>query len=192
MNSKVDLFISQSIQWKKSYEILRSYALSFDVKEELKWGVPCYTVNNKNVFLIHGFKEYCSILFMKGVLMEDPHHHLIQQTENVQASRQLRFKSVDDINQMEEVIKSFISQAIEIEKSGLQVELKKETTLVYPVEFKSVLDENLKLKEAFDQLTPGRKRAYNLYFSAPKQQKTRKSRIEKMIPNILDGKGLND
>lgn len=192
MNAKVDLFISQSNQWKDSFEILRYYALSFEVKEDLKWGVPCYTIDNKNVFLIHGFKEYCAILFTKGALMSDPDHHLIQQTENVQAARQLRFKSSDEIISMKDVIKAYIKQAIVIEKSGAKVELKKDSELVYPVEFQTVLNNNLLLKEAFEQLTPGRKRAYNLYFSAPKQQKTRELRIEKMVPNILEGKGLND
>jgi len=192
MNTKVDQFIEKSNQWQLEYKKLRKLALATQLEENLKWGVPCYMMNGKNVLLIHGFKEYCAILFTKGALMKDHNQILIQQTENVQAARQLRFSSVEEIDELEKTIELYIAEAIEIEKSGLKVELKKETELIYPKEFQDMLDQNEKLKEAFNQLTPGRKRAYNLFFSAPKQEKTRITRIEKSIPNILDGKGLND
>jgi uncharacterized protein YdeI (YjbR/CyaY-like superfamily) len=192
MNPKVNHFIEKSNQWQDSFKKLRNLALSTKMDEDLKWGVPCYTINDKNVLLIHGFKEYCAILFTKGALMKDPNHMLIQQTENVQAARQMRFTNIDQINEVEDIIKSYIIEAINIEKAGLKVELKKETELVYPEEFQDILNQNPALEQAFNQLTPGRKRAYNLFFTAPKQAKTRISRIEKSISDILNGKGLND
>lgn len=192
MNPKVDKFINQSSKWQEEYMKLRKLVLSSELTEELKWGVPCYTIKDKNVLLIHGFKEYCAILFTKGVLLKDPHHVLIQQTENVQVARQMRFTDIDKLNKMTDIIKSYINEAIDIEKSGLKVELKKDTELIYPEEFLDALNQKSGLKNAFEQLTPGRKRAYNLFFTAPIQSKTRIARIEKSIPRILDGKGLSD
>lgn len=192
MNPSVNWFFEKSTKWQDSYQILREILLSFDLKEELKWGCPCYTYENKNVVLIHGFKDYCALLFMKGSVMNDPNNILIQQTENVQAARQIRFKNIEEINSQKSNIKSYIKNAIEIEKSGVKVEMKKTTEYKIPEEFQTALNEMSELKTAFDKLTPGRQRAYLLYFSSAKQSKTRNERIEKYIPKILDGKGLED
>jgi len=191
-NPKVDAFISDEKKWQKEFIKLREIALDTTLTEDLKWGVPCYTMNNSNVFLIHGFKAYCAILFVKGALLKDTHQMLIQQTENVQAARQIRFTSLLEIVENESIIKTYIEQATEIEKSGLKVELNKETEITYPVEFQKVLDDMPELKQAFKKLTPGRQRAYHLYFSAPKQTKTRELRIKNFIQKILNGKGLYD
>lgn len=192
VNPKVDSYIEKSKKWRHEVEQLRKIILEFHLTEELKWGVPCYTFKNKNIVLIHGFKEYCAILFVKGVLLKDPNSVLIQQTENVQAGRQIRFTSARDIVEMESVLKTYINEAIEVEKAGLKVDFKNTTGFSVPEEFQSELDNNPTLKMAFDALTPGRQRAYILHFSAPKQSKTRTSRVEKCMPNILDGKGLDD
>lgn len=192
MNSSVNWFFEKSTKWQNSYQILREILLSTELKEELKWGCPCYTYGNKNVVLIHGFKDYCALLFMKGSVMNDPNNILIQQTENVQAARQIRFKNIEEINSQKSNIKSYIKNAIEIEKSGVKVEMKKTTEYKIPEEFQSALNEMSELKTAFNKLTPGRQRAYLLYFSSAKQSKTRNERIEKYIPKILDGKGLED
>jgi uncharacterized protein YdeI (YjbR/CyaY-like superfamily) len=192
MNPKVDGFIERAGKWQQEFIQLRAIALDCGLTEELKWGVPCYTVEDKNVVLIHGFKEYCAILFVKGALLKDPHGILIIQTENVQAARQVRFTSVGEIDELEPILKAYIYEAIEAEKDGLQVKLKKTSEYSLPDEFQNKLDENPELRDAFEALTPGRQRAYILYFSQPKQAKTREARVEKFVQQILDGKGLND
>ena len=178
--------------WQEEMEQLRMMILDCGLTEELKWGVPCYTFEKRNIVLIHGFKEYCALLFMKGALLKDAKGILIQQTENVQATRQIRFTNVREIVAMEPTLKAYIYEAIEVEKAGLKVNFKKTTEFTIPEEFQNQLDKIPKLKTAFDALTPGRQRAYILYFSQPKQSKTRESRIEKCMKQILIGKGLND
>ena len=192
MNPKVDFFFRKAERWQEEFEKLRTIVLDCGLTEELKWGVPCYTFENSNIVLIHGFKEYCALLFHKGVLLKDPIGILIQQTENVQAARQIRFINVEEIEEMEHILKAYIQEAIEVEKSGLEVDFKKTAEFNMPEEFQKKLDENPALKTAFEALTPGRQRAYLLYFSAPKQSKTRESRVEKYMQQILNGKGLND
>lgn len=192
MNPKVDTLLSSTINWKPEMEKLRTVILQCALVEDIKWGQPCYTFNNSNVVLIHGFKEYCAVLFFKGALLKDTENVLIQQSENVQAARQMRFTSLDQILAIEKTLKTYVYEAIEVEKAGLKVELKKHTDLVFPAEFQNKLDQNIQLKTAFGALTPGRQRAYNLFFSQPKQAKTREARVEKSIPQILEGKGLND
>ena len=192
MNPKVDFFFNKAKQWKEEYERLRQLILDCGLIEEMKWGVPCYTFKKNNVVLIHGFKEYCALLFHKGAILKDSNNILIQQTENVQAARQIRFTNLKDIVEQESTLKAYIYEAIEVEKAGLKVEMKKTSEFNIPEEFQKVLDENPKLKAAFKNLTPGRQRGYLLHFSTPKQSKTRISRIEKSTPNILKGKGLND
>ena len=192
MNPKVDGFLSKAKKWKEEYEKLRNIVLDCELTEEFKWMHPCYTFENKNIVLIHGFKEYCALLFHKGALLKDAHGILIQQTENVQAARQIRFTNVQEIVEMETILKAYIYEAIEVEKAGLEVNFKKNTEFIIPEEFQNKFDEIPALKTAFEALTPGRQRAYILYFSAPKQSKTRESRVEKYMQQILDGKGLND
>ncbi|HUV15307.1 MAG TPA: YdeI family protein [Pelolinea sp.] len=192
MNPKVDAFIGGTKQWQKEYEKLRDIVLDCGLMEDFKWKVPCYTFEGSNIVLMHGFKEYCAILFVKGALLKDPKGILIIQTENVQAARQVRFTNVREIMEMEPILKSYIHEAIEVEKSGLKVNFKKTTEFKIPEEFQKKLDEIPALKTAFKALTPGRQRAYILYFSAPKQSKTRESRVEKYMQQILNGKGLND
>lgn len=191
-NPKVDFYFSKNEKWQKEIELMRSIALDCMLSEELKWGVPCYTFQQSNIVLIHVFKEYCAFLFFKGVLMSDPKGILIQQTENVQSARQVRFTHVKEIKALKDVLKAYIFEAIEIEKSGLKVELKKPAEFAMAEEFETELNNNPALKMAFEALTPGRQRAYLLHFSSPKQSKTRTSRVEKSIPDILKGKGLND
>ena len=171
---------------------IKKIVLDCQLTEELKWGCPCYTNQGSNIVLIHGFKEYCALLFMKGVLMKDPIVILIQQSENVQSARQICFSNLQEIEEMEHILKAYVKEAIEIEKSGLEVEYKKTSEFTMPKEFQIKLDEIPALKTAFEALTPGRQRGYKLYFSAAKQSKTRASRVEKYIPQILNGKGLND
>lgn len=192
MNPKVDFFFNKTGQWQTEFEKLRTIALKTELTEDLKWGCPCYTYEGKNIFLIHGFKEYCALLFFKGALMKDPENILIQQTENVQAARQIRFTNLQQIIDLEHVLNDYIFEAVEIEESGAKVEMKKTHEFNIPEEFAQKLNENPELKKAFEALTPGRQRAYLLYFSSAKQPKTRISRIEKYIPEILNGKGLND
>jgi len=192
MNSKVDFFFNKASQWKEEFEQLRRIILDSGLAEELKWGQPCYTFQGKNIILIHGFKEYCAVLFFKGALLNDPESILIQQTANVQAGRQVRFTGVKEIVKRAPVLKAYIYEAIEVEKAGLKVKLKKTSEFKMPAEFKNKLDKNPALKIAFNELTPGRQRAYLFYFSQPKQSKTRESRIEKYMKRILEGKGLND
>lgn len=192
LNPKVDAFISRAGKWQKEFETLRRIILDCGLTEELKWGVPCYTAQKNNIVLIHGFKEYCAILFIKGALLKDASGILIQQTENVQAGRQVRFTNVQQIVEIEPILKAYIYEAIEGEKDDLKVTYKKTAEFSMPDEFQNKLDEDPALRTAFEALTPGRQRAYLLYFSAPKQSKTRESRIEKYRQQILDGKGLND
>ncbi len=192
MNPKVDFYFKKAKKWQEEINTLRMIVLDCDLMEELKWGVPCYTLEKSNIVLIHVFKEYCAVLFFKGLLLKDTHGILIQQTQNVQAARQIRFTSIKEITDMETILKSYIQEAIEVEKSGLQVEFKKTTEYAIPEEFQSKLDENSALKFAFEALTPGRQRGYILHFSAAKQSKTRESRVEKCTDKILDGVGLDD
>ncbi|MEK5256956.1 YdeI family protein [Paenibacillus sp. FSL F4-0125] len=191
-NAKVDGFLRKVKQWQEEYETLRNIILDCELTEDFKWMHPCYTFENKNIVLIHGFKEYIALLFHKGVLLKDTHGILIQQTENVQAARQIRFTNVQEILEKESIIKEYIYEAIEVEKAGLEVEFKKNTDFIIPDEFQTKLNEIPALKNAFEALTPGRQRAYLHHFSEPKQSKTRVSRVEKWMPQILDGKGLND
>lgn len=192
MNPKVDFFFEKNSKWQNEYKKLRSIALSCDLTEELKWGVPCYTFKKTNVVLIHGFKEYCAFLFHKGALLKDTEGILIQQTENVQSARQIRFTNLHEIENMEAVLKAYIFEAIEVEKAGLSFELKKTSEFTMVDEFKEILYSDEELKKAFEALTPGRQRGYLLYFSQAKQSKTRKDRIDKYRDHILSGKGLND
>lgn len=191
-NPKTDFFFNKDTQWQKEYQLLRDIVLGTGLTEDLKWGCPCYTLQGKNVVLIHGFKEYCALLFMKGALVHDTKGILIQQTENVQSARQLRFTSVKEIKTHTATIKDYIKQAIEIEKAGKKVELKKTSEFAVPEEFQSRLNKDKHLQKAFTTLTPGRQRAYLFHFSQPKLAKTREARVEKAIPHILDGKGLDD
>jgi uncharacterized protein YdeI (YjbR/CyaY-like superfamily) len=191
-NPKVDFFFNKAKQWQEEFEKLRSIALDCGLNEELKWGCPCYTFHKSNIVLIHGFKEYCAFLFFKGALLNDSDRMLIQQTENVQAARQIRFTSLREITDSEAALKAYIYEAIEVEKAGLKVELKKTTEFAMAEEFESKLNELPVLKTAFYALTPGRQRAYLLHFSQAKLAKTREARVEKCIPQILDGKGLED
>lgn len=191
-NPKVDAFILNAKKWQDEFAALRELVLGSELTEELKWGVPCYTIGQKNVVLIHGFKEYCGMLFVKGALLKDPAGILIQQTENVQSARQVRFTNVQEIIALEPTLRSYIREAIENEKAGRKVEFKPTPEFSMPEEFRKQLDSDPALKTAFERLTPGRQRAYLLHFSSPKQVATRESRIEKCIPLILAGKGLND
>lgn len=191
-NPKVDGFIGKAQKWQAEFVQLRRILLGCQLTEELKWGVPCYTLEGRNIVLIHGFKEYCAILFFKGALLKDTQRILVRQTENVQASRQIRFTDVREILELEPVLKAYVEEAVAAEKSGLDVEFKKETEYAVPEELQAKFEEMPALKPAFEALTPGRQRAYLLHFSQPKQSKTRVSRVEKCVPRILDGKGLND
>lgn len=192
MNPKVDFFFSKAERWQEEFKRLRAIVLSCGLTEELRWGKPCYTFENSNIVLIHGFKDYCALLFFKGALLKDPNGVLIQQTENVQAARQARFTNVREIVKMEPILKAYIHEAIEAEKAGLQVEYKKTSEFKIPEEFQNKLDALPALKKAFAGLTPGRQRGYLLYFAAAKQSKTREARIEKYMQQILKGKGLDD
>lgn len=192
MNPKVDWYFNKATKWQEEYLKLRIIILDCGLTEELKWGVPCYTFENKNVVLIHGFKDYCAILFHKGSLLKDPKDILIQQTENVQAARQIRFTNIREIIDLESTLKAYIKDAIKIEKAGLKVPMKKATEFKMPEEFQLKLKQIPALKKAFEALTPGRQRRYLLYFSSAKQAATREARIEKYMKHILDGKGLED
>ncbi|MBP0904244.1 YdeI family protein [Mariniflexile gromovii] len=192
MNSKVDTFLDKAKKWQAEMKLLRKIVLGSTLTEDYKWMHPCYTYQGKNVVLIHGFKEYCALLFHKGALLKDTDNILIQQTENVQAARQIRFTNSQQIIDLESTIKSYIFEAIEIEKLGLEVPFKKNKEFDVPEEFQTVLENNSEVKKTFEALTPGRQRGYLLHFSQPKQSKTRISRIEKCIPQIIAGKGLND
>ena len=192
MNPKVDFYFREDQKWQEEINKLRTIILDCGLAEELKWGCPCYTFNGKNIVLIHVFKEYCAFLFFKGVLLKDPKNILIQQTENVQAARQIRFTDIKEIVKMEPDLKAYIHEAIEVEKEGLKVPLKKVKEFSVAEEFQTKLDAMPVLKTAFESLTPGRQRAYLLYFSSARQAKTRQDRVEKYIPKILNGKGLDD
>ena len=192
MNPKVDAVVSSLKQWRGETEQLRAIALACQLTEELKWGCPCYTHEGANVVLIHGFKDYCAYLLFKGALLKDPKGILVQQTENVQAARQIRFTGVREIVGMKNALKAFIEEAIAVEQAGLEVPLKKTTEFKVPDELRDRFSKSPALKKAFEGLTPGRQRGYLLHFSAPKQSATRVSRIEKCVPRILAGKGLND
>ena len=192
MNPKVDFYFSKATKWQEEINRLRTIVLDCGLEEELKWGVPCYTYEENNIVLIHTFKEYCALLFFKGALLNDTKGILIQQTKNVQAARQIRFTSASEIVKSATTVKAYIYEAIEVEKAGLKVSFKNTGDFPVPVEFQNKLDKNAALKKAFKALTPGRQRAYIFYFSQPKQSKTRESRVDKSIPQILDGKGLND
>lgn len=194
MNPKVDFYFSKAKKWQKELNTLRTIILDCGLTEELKWGVPCYTFENSNIVLIHVFKEYCAVLFFKGALLNDSNGILVQQTENVQAARQVRFTNVGEIVELEPTLKAYIYEAIEVERAGLNVKFKKTTEFTIPEEFQKKFSAKggAALKTAFDALTPGRQRAYILYFSAPKQSKTREARVEKYMKQILAGKGLND
>ena len=191
-NPKVDAYLRRAKTWREESEKLRTIILSCGLTEELKWGKPCYTFQKSNIVIIQGFKEYCALLFFKGALLKDPKGILIQQTENVQAARQIRFTHIREIVEMEPELKAYIKEAMEAEMAGLKVKLKQTSEFTMPEEFQNKLDEIPELKTAFAALTPGRQRGYLLYFSAPKQSKTRASRVEKCLQQIFDGKGLND
>jgi uncharacterized protein YdeI (YjbR/CyaY-like superfamily) len=192
MNPKVDVYLSKAKKWQEEFEKLRMIILDCQLTEELKWGKPCYTFQKSNIIVIIGFKEYCALLFFKGALLNDANGILIKPGENTQAGRQIRFTNVQEIVEMETILKAYIYEAIEVEKAGLKLNFKKNTELIIPEEFQNKLNEIPALKTAFDALTPGRQRAYNLYFSTPKQSKTRESRVEKCMQQILNGKGLID
>jgi len=191
-NPKVDFFFHKAKQWREEFEMLRRIVLDCDLTEDLKWGQPCYTFQKSNIVLMHGFKEYCALLFFKGALLKDPKSILIQQTKNVQGPRQIRFTSIREISKLKNTLKAYIREAVEVEKLGLQVKLKSTADFSVADEFQSKLAELPALKAAFAALTPGRQRAYLLYFAQPKQSRTREARVEKSIPKILKGKGLDD
>ena len=192
LNPKVDFYFTKAKKWQEELRILRTVIPGCGLKEELKWGCPCYTLGKSNIVLIHVFKEYCAVLFFKGALLNDSEGVLVQQTKNVQSARQMRFISLHEVNELKPILKAYIKEAIEAEKAGLKVKFKKTAEYKIPEEFQNRLNELPGLKTAFSSLTPGRQRAYLLYFSAPKQSKTRESRVEKCIKQILSGKGLND
>lgn len=197
-NPKIDFYFNKEKKWKEEIKKLRTIVLESGLEENLKWGVPCYTLNpteeskDRNIVLIHVFKEYCALLFFKGVLLKDPNGILIQQTKNVQSGRQIRFTNVETIEELESVLKKYINEAIKVEKLGLKVEFKKadEFETTKELQYKFINDK--KFKKAFEELTPGRQRGYKLYFASPKQSKTREARIEKYVKHIMNGKGLND
>jgi uncharacterized protein YdeI (YjbR/CyaY-like superfamily) len=191
-NPKVDWYFDKAEKWQEEVRKLRTIILDCGLTEELKWGKPCYTLEKSNIVLIHTFNEYCALLFMKGVLLKDPKNILIQQTENVQSARQIRFGNLREIIKLESTIKAYVKEAIEVEKAGLEVNFKKTKEFTMPEEFQHQLDKNASLKSAFEALTPGRQRGYLLYFSGAKQSKTREARVEKCLPRILDGLGLDD
>jgi uncharacterized protein YdeI (YjbR/CyaY-like superfamily) len=192
MNPKVDVYLSKAKKWQEELEKLRMIILDCALTEELKWGLPCYTFQKSNIVLIQVFKEYCALLFFKGALLNDAKSIMFKIGKNTQAGRQIRFTNCREIAEMETILKAYIYEAIEVEKAGLKVNFKKTTEFIIPEEFQNKLDEIPALKTAFDALTPGRQRAYILYFAAPKQSKTRESRVEKCMQQILNGKGLND
>lgn len=191
-NPEVNNFLKEANKWKEEYVKLREIVLDSGLTEDFKWMHPCYTLNNKNVVIIHGFKEYCALLFHKGALLQDPHGILIRQSENVQAARQIRFTDVQEIIEMEDMLKSYIQEAVQVEKAGLKVQPKKHEEYIIPEELENKFKDIPTLKTTFEALTPGRQRAYILYFSQAKKAETRESRVDKYIPRILAGKGLND
>jgi uncharacterized protein YdeI (YjbR/CyaY-like superfamily) len=191
-NPKVDSFLKRQDKWRPEFEKLRAILLGSGLTEDLKWGQPCYALDDKNVALIHGFKEYCAILFMKGALLKDPKGVLIQQTKNVQSARQIRFTSVQEVTKLAKTVETYVREAIEVERAGLKVQRKKTEDFELPEEFESKLAKNAKLRAAFAALTPGRQRGYIFHFSQPKLSTTRAARVDKHIPRILEGLGLDD
>lgn len=192
MDKRVKTFLKRAKQWKEEMQLLREIVMECDLDEDFKWMHPCYTNNSNNIVLIHGFKDYCALLFHKGALLEDPENILIQQTKNSQIARQIRFTRAEEIQKLEKTIKSYVEEAIKNEKEGKEVKLKKTSEYEKPEELISAFDEDPDFKKAFNELTPGRQRGYLLHFTGAKQSKTRKSRIEKVRPKIFEGKGLND
>lgn len=192
MNAKVDAFMERSTQWTQEFSLLREILSASGLDEDLKWGQPCYTLDGRNVVLMHGFKEYCALLFFKGALLKDAKGVLVQQTENVQAARQMRFTGAAQITKLKATVKAYVAEAIKVEQSGEKVEFKKTAEFSMPEEFQRALDSNAALRNAFEELTPGRQRGYLLHFSSAKQAKTREARVEKCTPMILDGLGLDD
>lgn len=192
MNPKVDAFLERTKAWKSEFEALRALLLKLPLDEDLKWGQPCYTDSGRNIVLMHGFKEYCALLFFKGSLLQDPDGILVAMTDNTQSARQIRFTSVEEIRRMKKTLKKYVEQAIAIEQAGLKVVFKPTTEFQVPEEFQTRLDTNRTLKKAFESLTPGRQRAYLLHFSGAKQSATRAARVEKNMSRILEGKGLDD
>ncbi|WP_119080505.1 YdeI/OmpD-associated family protein [Chitinophaga alhagiae] len=192
MNPKVDFFFNKAKQWKEELELLRQIALDCQLTEELKWGCPCYTYEKSNIVLIHAFKDYCAYLFFKGALLKDPKGILIQQTENVQSARQIRFTSASEIKKLAPALKKYIFEAVEVEESGAKVEMRKTADYPVPEEFQNKLDKMPALKKAFEALTPGRQRGYLFHFNSARQPKTREARVEKYVQQILEGKGLDD
>lgn len=192
MNQKVDMFLEKEKRWGKEFEKLRKIILACGLREEFKWGNPCYTFDDNNIVLIHGFKEYCALLFFKGALLRDPEGILVQQTKNVQATRQARFKNPDEIKKLGKILKTYIYEAIEVEKAGIKVKFKNTSEYEFPDELRKFMHENSSFKTAFEALTPGRQRGWLLHFSSAKQSKTRTSRIEKSVSNIIKGKGFNE
>jgi uncharacterized protein YdeI (YjbR/CyaY-like superfamily) len=192
LNPKVDWFFTKPTKWQEEYGKLRVIALDYELTEELKWGCPCYTLNGKNIMLIHGFKDYCAYLFFKGALLKDTKNILIQQTPNVQVPRQIRFTNVKEISKLEKTLRAYIEDAIKLEKSGIKATLKKASEYAIPEEFQNKLDEDPALKKAFYSLSPGRQRGYLFYFSQPKLSKTKEARVEKYMKQILMGKGIDD
>ena len=191
-NPKVDFYFDKAKSWQEEIKKLRSIILDCGLDEELKWGCPCYTLDGSNIVLIHTFKEYCALLFFKGALMKDPDGVLVQQTKNVQSARQIRFTNLKEITTAKTLLKKYVENAINVEKKGLKVTFKKPAEFAMAEEFEERLAENPTLRKAFEGLTPGRQRGYLLFFSSAKQSKTRQARVEKCIPNILKGKGLDD
>lgn len=192
MKKNIESFFEDAGKWQQEYKLLRKIILDCGLEEEFKWGKPCYTFEDSNILLIHGFKEYCALLFHKGALLKDIEDVLVQQTKNVQSARQIRFTTVGEIKKLKDEVKAYVFEAVEIEKAGLEVKMKKTSDFEMPDEFKKALNDNPDLKEAFEDLTPGRQRGYLLYFSDGMQSKTRKRRVEKHTQKILKGKGLND
>ena len=192
MSPKVDAFLERQDKWRPEFEKLREILLGSGLREDLKWGQPCYALDGKNVALIHGFKEYCAILFHKGALLRDPKGVLIQQTKNVQAARQIRFTSVEEVTKLEKTLSAYLREAIDNERAGLRIQFKKTEEIERPLEFESRLAASAKLRAAFAKLTPGRQRGYIFHFSQPKLSATRAARVEKHIPRILEGLGLDD
>ena len=192
MKKDIGAFFEDPSKWQKEYKLLRKIILDCGLKEEFKWGKPCYTVQNSNIVFIHGFKDYCALLFNKGALLKDTEDILVQQTKNVQSARQIRFTGAEEIEKRKDIVKVFVYEAIEVEKAGLEVEMKKTSDYDIPEELKKALKENPDLKEAFEELTPGRQRGYLLHFSDAKESKTRTRRIEKYTQKILEGKGWNE
>ncbi len=192
MNPKVDWFFEKAGKWQEEFKQLRAIILDCDLTEELKWGQPCYLYEKRNIVLIHGFKEYCALLFFKGALLKDPKRILIQQTANVQAARQIRFTNVREIVKLKKILKDYVYEAVKVEESGAKVAYKKTAEFNIPEEFQNKLNKNAALKKAFYALTPGRQRAYIFHFSSAKQSKTREARVEKYVKQILKGKGLDD